>query len=511
MTADQILNVLKEKGISFSVQSLNTYTPIEKVVIEPKDIDLYHEGAICICGPDYYDTIKGQHNNILYFLLNVEKERPLSPAANMVFIHEDISFTELFHIVDDYIHRNYRISDAYSQIGMYILSGKSLEQLLEIGSKLIKNPIALLDISTKALCYSSIEEFEKLDDELMQSVVKNGFVPSNLFKKYDYETLLPFIGSMEKSQIFYSKFDEKLNRITARVMVNNKYFGMLVIPEIWTTFTEDDPAIADIIANGVSILLEKQKVGTVNSNTENIFMELLADSFSNEKEFKERTGGFSWEPCFPIRIVAIKTRNEKQSQSLLSFRNHLSLILPKMISAYYQETMFLLVEEASRAYVANTLSTFLQSNDLLAGVSIDFEGSLSIAHYARQAKDILRIGKFLYPKEHIFQFENHMLHYNAFIIKKNHCEESFLFPEFRKACEYDEEYDTNYCASVREWLNHRNLIRAAEALNIHRNTMVYRLEKFEAITGLSLSSGDAIYRLNTAFHLWDLRDFEVEE
>ncbi|MDO4474206.1 MAG: helix-turn-helix domain-containing protein, partial [Eubacteriales bacterium] len=329
--------------------------------------------------PDYYDTIEGQHNNILYFVLNVPEERKLLPAANLVIINDPIDSTNLFQIVDDFIHRNFRIDNAYSRIGQHILSGKSLDELLEIGSRLINNPIVLLDISTKAICYSSIEDFEKLDDELLQSVVKNGFVTSELFEKYDYETLLPFIGSMEKSQIFYSKYKTKRNRVTARVMVNNKYFGMLVIPEMWTELTEDDPAIADIIANGVSILLEKQKVRTVNDNKENIFLELLSDSFAGEKEFRERTGGFSWNPEFPIRIVAIHTRNKKYSQS------------------------------------------------------------------------------------------------------------------------------------VRVWMEHRNLNQAAKALDIHRNTMVYRLEKFESITGLDLSSGEAIYRLNLAYHLWDLRNYKVNE
>lgn len=511
MTAEKILNVLQEKGIAFTVKSLKSNTPIEKVVIEPKDIRLYHDGAICICKPDYYDTIEGQHNNILYFILNVPEERKLLPAANLVIINEQIGSTNLFQIVDDFIHRNFRIDNAYSRIGQHILSGKSLEELLEIGSRLINNPIVLLDISTKAICYSSVEEFEKLDDELLQSVVENGFVTSELFEKYDYETLLPFIGSMEKSQIFYSKYKTKRNRVTARVMVNNKYFGMLVIPEVWAELTEDDPAIADIIANGVSILLEKQKVQTVNDNKENIFLELLSDSFAGEREFRERTGGFSWNPEFPIRIVAIHTRNKKYSQSLLSFRNHLAMILPKTLSAYYKETMFLLIEKKNLDFVSNTLITFLNSNDLFAGVSMDFGDSLSISHYARQALEILDIGAFLHPQDHIFRFENYMLHYNAYMLKKNGCENSFLFPEFRTACEYDEEYDTNYCLSVRAWMEHRNLIQAAKTLDIHRNTMVYRLEKFESITGLDLSSGDAIYRLNLAFHLWDLRDYKINE
>lgn len=510
MTAERIMKALDENNISYSIKSLNPDTLIEKVVLEPTDLSLIHEGAICICIPDYYNKIKGCHNNILYFVLEKDTNASFSCADNLVIIHSDISEVQLYQIIDDYIHLNYRIDYTYSQVGQYILRNQNMQNLLDIGAKLLGNPIVLLDISTKALCYSSRRDFEVLDDELLQCVVKYGFATSELFHKYDYESLLPFIGTMEHAQFFLSQYKEKLNRLTARVVVNNKYFGMLVIPEAKKKFESSDPQIADIISNGVSILLEKQQVTSAYDNAEKIFLELLSGSYTDAAQFQRRAGGFNWNPEFPISIAAIRPKEKNRSQSLLSFRNHLSFILPTVTSAFYQDTMYLMVEEKSEAYVRNTLSTFLKSNHLSAGFSCSFSDSLLISRYAAQALAVLHIGSFLHREAFIFHFEDYTFHYLAYTLMKNKCADFYVTQKLREAQAYDQDYETDYCNSVRRWLYIRNLAEAAKELNIHRNTMVYRLEKFQSMTDLDLSRGEAIYKLNLAFHILDLEGIDLE-
>ncbi len=510
MTARKILEILSNNKIAFSVKSLAANGLIEKVVLEPSDISLIHDGAICICTLDYYNAIEGSYKNILYFLLEKDENARYLPADNLVTIQSDIDKVALFQMIDKHIHLNYRIDHAYSQIGQFILSDRDMQSLLSIGARLLGNPIVLLDISTKALCYSSREDFEVLEDELLQCVLKYGFVASELFHKYDYETLLPFIGAMEHAQFFPSHHEEKLNRLTTRVVVNNKYFGMLVVPEAKKTFESSDPLIADIISNGVSILLEKQRVTFAYDNTEKIFLELLSGSYTNAQELQQRAGGFNWDPHFPIRIAAIRPREKNRSQSLLSFRNHLSFILPATISAFYQDTMYLIVEKESEAYIRNTLSVFLKSNHLSAGLSCPFCDPLAIPQYASQAGNVLHIGSFLDEGSLIFDFEDYMFHYLAYTLIKEKCADFDVMQKLRKAKEYDKDYETDYCNSVRQWLYIRNLAETAKALNIHRNTIVYRLEKFQALTELDLASGDTIYKLNLAFHVLDLDGIEIE-
>jgi purine catabolism regulator len=47
--------------------------------------------------------------------------------------------------------------------------------------------------------------------------------------------------------------------------------------------------------------------------------------------------------------------------------------------------------------------------------------------------------------------------------------------------------------TIRTWLEHdRQTDKAAHALHIHANTLLYRVRRFEQITGRSLSSTEAL-------------------
>jgi PucR family transcriptional regulator, purine catabolism regulatory protein len=58
---------------------------------------------------------------------------------------------------------------------------------------------------------------------------------------------------------------------------------------------------------------------------------------------------------------------------------------------------------------------------------------------------------------------------------------------------YDAEHSGDLVASVRVWLEHdRQTERAAQALHIHPNTLLYRIRRFEQISGRSLASTESL-------------------
>jgi len=58
---------------------------------------------------------------------------------------------------------------------------------------------------------------------------------------------------------------------------------------------------------------------------------------------------------------------------------------------------------------------------------------------------------------------------------------------------YDEVHAGDLVASVRVWLEHdRQTERAARALHIHPNTLLYRIRRFEQISGRSLASTESL-------------------
>ena len=59
--------------------------------------------------------------------------------------------------------------------------------------------------------------------------------------------------------------------------------------------------------------------------------------------------------------------------------------------------------------------------------------------------------------------------------------------------DYDAAHAGDLVSSVRVWLEHdRQTERAAEALHIHPNTLLYRVRRFEQISGRSLASTESL-------------------
>jgi purine catabolism regulator len=59
--------------------------------------------------------------------------------------------------------------------------------------------------------------------------------------------------------------------------------------------------------------------------------------------------------------------------------------------------------------------------------------------------------------------------------------------------EYDAAHAGDLVTSVRVWLEHdRQTGRAARALHIHPNTLLYRVRRFEQVSGCSLASTESL-------------------
>jgi len=63
----------------------------------------------------------------------------------------------------------------------------------------------------------------------------------------------------------------------------------------------------------------------------------------------------------------------------------------------------------------------------------------------------------------------------------------------RPVIDYDEAHGGDLLPTIRTWLEHdRQTDKAARSLHIHPNTLLYRVRRFEQITGRSLASTEVL-------------------
>ena len=76
----------------------------------------------------------------------------------------------------------------------------------------------------------------------------------------------------------------------------------------------------------------------------------------------------------------------------------------------------------------------------------------------------------------------------------------YIHPALHWLKQYDDEYNTKLLPTVREYIQQNGSIKkTAEALFLHRNSVIYRLRKAEEIIDLSLDDSDTQFTLRMSF------------
>ena len=80
-------------------------------------------------------------------------------------------------------------------------------------------------------------------------------------------------------------------------------------------------------------------------------------------------------------------------------------------------------------------------------------------------------------------------------------------PELLTLLDYDRKHGTSYFLTLRTFLaNERSMPQSAQEMIIHRTTLIYRLKKIQAITGLDLDDPDQRLYLLLSFRILEAED-----
>ena len=140
--------------------------------------------------------------------------------------------------------------------------------------------------------------------------------------------------------------------------------------------------------------------------------------------------------------------------------------------------------------------------DFQSGISFCFNDLLNAPQYLQQAQQALKVGSMIDKGKTFY----HFYAYAHLVVAQNLLESSlchaYLHPALKRIYLYDKEYDTEYFNTLTLYLkNFKEKNKAAEELNIHRNTLNYRLQKIEEIASIDLSDTELCYYLLTNIHM----------
>lgn len=495
---------------------------------------------------DYHKKLKssnlyvGTHENVLeaitqkaashqeLFILSAGTSKELESIKldpEVTLICFDLDIITLYNKAHHYVHEFFEW-DRKLERALY--SGNNLQSLLDQANINMKTSMILLNAGYRVLAESRIPDFK---EPILDKICETGMMNYDQIKQINYDLAKENLSLADSNEVGYLASHSGLYSYIWNINYNNKAVARLIMV---LNQTEASPFYRDfgrvIVEHITNYFLSGH---SINYSQNEIFGSLVADliegRISDDDTLLDRMKPIqlAFEKYYHILIVnfedAIMLNGKHSAGSFTHLPwNYLISQFEQLfpfsnITTYKNELIILhrKTEYNPILMIKNegALMKLLEQyhGKIMLGSCSKFLSSLPSIYY--QAEDAFRLAREMTKGtgQRIFQFEEYSIYHiidtavTGMLTKNGLSNPIYLCPPALVSLyRYDQAHNSNFCHILRTYLNHdRNAAETARALFMHRNTMLYNIQKIESILGVDLDDLNLRARLHIGFYVID--------
>lgn len=377
-------------------------------------------------------------------------------------------------------------------------SNKGLQYLIDKAREKFARPLILIDTSGKLLAGSYDAE--------------------NVFQFVQGENKNLYLTEDTLSQICSDKTDDNIEKentskrnLISSIKIDTIEIGKFVVYENSIPFQDIDFMLIDKVSPLICAQLQKNILLNLDNN--NLPNYLLADLIEgkqiDESIKKNKQHYLKWARTEHLYIMVIgSNRQEAFDSKIPSIFRILKSYIPVGQCIIYAPGVVAFLDQLLFDKLFNSQNSefndFLSKNNLYAGISQKYTLlSGSKKHYLNAVK-AMEIG--LKRNMHCSFFEDCTLHIIYELISNKYDQMDFCHPAVAMLMLYDKENRTDFLETLKQYIFYSSSPgEAAKILNIHRNTLFYRINKIKDMTGISLEHGDEICKIFLSIKLLEIK------
>lgn len=390
------------------------------------------------------------------------------------------------------------------------LSTGGFEEITKAAYLCMQHPIVLIDVEYNVL--SQVPQYP-MGDHIWDTLLNEHHVPFEMIWDFDKDNYVK--TNREINHAFFVDWGmvASLPRIMASVRVDGQIKGYMGILYPDGECSQEDLISADIIVQAFAMEFSHiMKFSSELLPLQNVFLsELFHGHIKNQNELKEWNNHVNLKSTKDYCLIAIQPRRANVDSVLLQYiYKQFEKKLPSVLSIVFDGCIYLLItmvdtKPAMEFFVQTQkqmLNPILEELNLLAGISDRFNNLLDLAPYIYQANHALILGKANQESTKIFVYNNLVLE-NILSTLRAHIEpQNYLHPALCILKEYDTSNGSDYLNTLKTYMTSMfNNMKTSKMLNIHRNTLLYRLNRIVQITNIDLDDPDTCTHLLLSFYL----------
>lgn len=369
-----------------------------------------------------------------------------------------------------------------------------LQALTEVASEVFENPIFINDTAFKILAMSQKTVFS---DNTLEEEKKLGYIHADNLNSMKRDRAVERYRSTD--EITYSERADKDERwLFKSVKLHGITVADIAIVDNNRPFRDLDYELLDRFSKIVAIEMEKNEFYKDNKGI--MYSYFLADLFSgklqSQKTLEQRIKLLNWKLYGNFQLAVINDSKSTMHDEKIQFiGREIRNIIADCRWTYFQKNFVIFLSRPNEEMISGLERTefrrFLKENNLYAGVSAVFSNLRSAAQYYTQALRCAEAGVCAESETRVFYYDETIPYCAAMLLSKRYDLEDFRPSCVLKIQKYDSENKTNLLETLEKYLFYVNdPVSAAKALNIHRNTLLYRIHKAEELSGADLGNGD---------------------
>lgn len=368
------------------------------------------------------------------------------------------------------------------EIKQKIFSGCSIQDLIDCSEDVFKNPIAVVNSSHMVQGISSGKYAGHAMDNI-QYLRENKFMPLDIIMEFN--RLLK--GTMESKEPYYFKSPAlNFQTVQQNVFYDQKHIGWMLISINNPRFGRCLSQLCNEFVGKLTLWKSMSRDPDAFSPQSDLFIRILDGRETGSPDLLNQLHCLGWSDADEKYLIQIETPEEERFLYRILIYQYSQTFTDCYIFPY--KTFLLIVFNAKNnppEHLLGEIDPILEQSRASYGVSYPFQDVFQLRQSLSQAGIALFYGRRNGRRKN--RCEDYAVLYAIHVLKE-HLETDISHPAIHKIREYDAANGTEYEKTLMVYLqNERNQTRSAELLHIHKNTLLYRIDRLENVFGLQLN------------------------
>ncbi len=423
----------------------------------------------------------------------------LKGNCNYAFVEEHSLFT-IFNEVKNLIQTKNNKAISLTDLTQIAHDTRSIDTLIDNASLRIGNSLLFCDMNYKIIAHSTTIP---IVDPLWESNIKQGFCSYEFINEVKQMNLIRTASPTAAKAVEVTCTKSPHRKLSCKVFHNKIQIGFLLLIEgeqmIQPYHHDMLGEISRIISNAIACYMP-DLIEEINLPQQLLYDFLIG---APSKDILPRLANILFPPVMAVLFIKPTQFLGRNHLNKYTYSN-LKTLIPETIATYHQNGIVAIIPydyTHNNTHLENLLA-FASTEFVRIGISNPFSTIDKFVSHFNQSFTALEHGLRLSSEELICNYSDYQIFDLFSEIKQPESLGRFCHPALETLRQYDYKNGTDLYETLGMYLKHKKCIKdTSSALFIHRNSLVYRLNRIAEICQIDLDDLNTGFLLHLSFQI----------